>query len=99
MHIGNYLALVHKSEEDLATAYHKVTKHHMKEPDIYEQCELQASWSEDLVTKLKPFVERYSEEKNDEPDRLMSALFHNPRKGSLALLRDLHDIWLMVNET
>jgi hypothetical protein len=99
MHIGNYLALVHKSEEDLAEAYQMVSKHHIKEPDVYEQCQLQASWSESLVEKLKPFVERYSEEKNNEPDRLMRSLFHKPRNGSLGLLRDLHDLWLMANET
>ena len=25
-------------------------------------------------------------------------LFHQPRTGSLALLRDLHDLWLLTNE-
>lgn len=99
MHIGNYLALVHKSEEDLAKAYHMVSKHHIKEPDVYEQCQLQAGWSENIVKKLKPFVEHYSQEKSKEPDRLMNALFHKPRKGALGLLRDLHDLWLMANET
>jgi hypothetical protein len=99
MHIGNYLALVHNSEEDLAKAYHMVSKHHGKEPDVYEQCQLQALWSENIVEELKPFVERYSEEKSKEPDRLMNALFHKPRSGSLGLLRDLHDLWLMARET
>ncbi len=28
----------------------------------------------------------------------MSAKLHGPRQGSLALLRDLHDLWLMANE-
>lgn len=99
MHIGNYIELLHKSEEDLAKAYHMVGKEHGDEPDVYEQCELQASWSEEVVDALTPFIARYSEKKDNEPDRLMSSLFDKPRMGSLGLLRDLHDLWLMANET
>ena len=98
MHIGNYLELLHKSENDLAKAYHLVAKHHGGEPDILSQCKLQASWSEQIVEALLPFVTRYKEEENREPDRMMNTLFDKPRKGSLALLRDLHDLWLMANE-
>jgi hypothetical protein len=98
MHIGNYLELVHKSEADLAKGYHLVAKQHGDEPDVAEQCKLQASWSEHIVEELKPFVKKYSEEKNKEPDRLLKTLFEKPRAGSLALLRDLHDLWLIVSE-
>ena len=41
---------------------------------------------------------RYGEEKSEEPDRLMSALFNKPRPGSMGLLRDLQDLWLMADE-
>lgn len=99
MHIGNYLELVHKSEEDLAKAYHLVAKEHGAEPDVEVLCKLQASWSEQLVTELKPFVAKYSEERNKEPDRMLKTLFDKPRKGSLGMLRDLHDLWLMASET
>jgi hypothetical protein len=99
MHIGNYIELVHKSEQDLAEAYHMVAKEHGDEPDVEGQCKLQASWSEKIVQELKPFVAHYSEEKNKEPDRLMKTLFDKPRTGSLGLLRDLHDLWLLVSET
>ena len=99
MHVGNYIELVHKSEEDLAKAYHLVAKEHGKEPDVAEQCKLQASWSEHLVEELKPFVKKYSEEKNKEPDRLFRTLFDKPRPGSLGLIRDLHDLWLIACET
>lgn len=98
MHVGNYLELLHKSENDLAKAYHMVAKHHGDEPDVFALCKLQASWSEQIVEALLPFVTKYKEEKNREPDRMMNALFDQPRMGSLALLRDLHDLWLMANE-
>jgi hypothetical protein len=99
MHIGNYLELLHKSEEDLAKAYHLVAKEHGDEPDVYEQCQLQASWCEHSVEELKPFINKYSKERNKEPDRMMRTLFSEPRKGSMALLRDLHDLWLIASET
>lgn len=98
MHIGNYIDMVHKSQQDMAKAFMKVAKHHKAEPDIAETCQLMMSWSDKLVEKIKPFAEKYGEEKNKEPDRLMSDLFSEPRKGAMGLLRDLQDLWLMANE-
>ena len=98
MHIGNYLALVHKSEQDLVKAFRMVADEHGGEPDVYEMCQLLASWSERHVQELAPFVKKYSEERNKEPDRLMNTLFGTPRKGTLALMRDLHDLWLLASE-
>lgn len=98
MHIGNYLELVHKSEEDLARAYRLVAQEHGDEPDVASLCKLQAAWSDQMVAELKPFVAKYSEERNKEPDRLLRTLFQKPRKGSLGLLRDLHDLWLIASE-
>ncbi|MGE5520542.1 MAG: molybdopterin oxidoreductase [Candidatus Dadabacteria bacterium] len=98
MHIGNYLGLVHSSEKDLAKAFKLVATHHMAEPDIFQTCMKMSQWSENHVVNLQQFVERYSEEKNSEPDKLTRTLFDKPRKGSLGLLRDLHDLWLLANE-
>lgn len=98
MHVGNYLALVQASEEQLANAFLTVAEHHQDEPDIGGVCHLQASWSREHLEKLKPLTKKYSEQKNDEPERLHQALFEGTRTGSLALLRDLHDLWLLANE-
>jgi hypothetical protein len=98
MHIGNYIELVHKSEQDLSLAFLKIEKAHGHEPDVAQACKLLASWSASLAKKTEPFVVKYGEEKNKEPDRLMHTLFKDARKGSLALLRDLHDLWLMAQE-
>ena len=98
MHVGNYLGLVHQSEKDLSRAFTLVAEHHGDEPDVFQTCQLLAAWSRQHVEALKPFVARYSEKKNDEPDQLTRTLFDQPRKGSLALLRDLHDLWLLANE-
>jgi hypothetical protein len=98
MHIGNYLGLVHNSEQKLAEAFKTIAEHHGDEPDIMQICQLLGSWSEKHVEALKPFIDRYLEEKSDEPERLTQTLFEEPREGSLALLRDLHDLWLLANE-
>jgi len=98
MHVGNYLALVHNSEQQLADALVAVANHHGDEPDIAATCVLISTWSKAHVQELKPLVDRYSEQKNDEPEQLYKTLFDTPRTGSLALLRDLHDLWLLANE-
>lgn len=98
MHIGNYINMMHKSGDDLHKAFRMVAKHHGKEPDVKETCLLLAKWTESLVEKLKPFTEKYGEERDKEPDRLMRTLFRKPRTGSMGLLRDLQDLWLMCDE-
>jgi hypothetical protein len=98
MHIGHYIELVHKGHEDFAEALRKVAAEHGDEPDIATCCKMLATWSDQLVQDMQPFIEHYGEEKDTEPDRMKSILFVKPRSGSLALLRDLHDLWLMSNE-
>lgn len=98
MHVGNYVGLVYNSEQDLSLAFLKVAKAHIQEADVVQTSKLAASWSSSLAKKAEPFIATYGEEKNKEPERLMNSLFKDNRKGSLALLRDLHDLWLMTQE-
>ncbi|MDB5020580.1 MAG: molybdopterin oxidoreductase [Pedobacter sp.] len=98
MHIGNYLGLVHQSEKDLANAFRTVADRHGDEVDIYQTCILLASWSEKHIEHLTPIVKKYSETRSKEPDRLKQAIFGKPRSGALALLRDLHDVYLLATE-
>lgn len=98
MHIGNYIELVYKGEQDLVRAFRMIADKHGDEPDVEESCKMLANWSEKLEQQIKPFAAKYGEEKSKEPDRMMRTLFKEPRRGSLALLRDLHDVWLMTNE-
>lgn len=98
MHVAEYLGLVHQSEQDLATAFRKVAKHHGDEPDILQTCQLLASWSDAHLEALAPIITRYREQREDEPEDLSEDLFRGPRTGAVALLRDLHDLWLLANE-
>lgn len=98
MHVGNYLGLLHHSEQQLVDALLQVAQQHGDEPDVEHTCKLLATWSRQAIEQLAPLIERYAEEKNDEPERLTQTLFSGTREGSLALLRDLHDLWLVANE-
>jgi hypothetical protein len=98
MHIGRYINLVHKTEVDLAEAFKKVAKAHSDEVDVYQTCMLLASWSKTLADDVERFAKKYKEEHDDEPDRLTQTLLADTRKGSMALLRDLHDLYLIVTE-
>jgi hypothetical protein len=98
MQIAHYLGLVHRSETNLAAAFREVAEAHGDEPDVFFLCRRLAGQCDAHADKLKPFVDRYGEETDDEPDRLHTDLFGGTRAGSLALLRDLHDLYLMVTE-
>jgi len=98
MHVGNYVGLAQSSEQRLVDALNKVAEHHGDEPDIFQTCQLLVSWSRKHIELLKPLVQQYGDDRNPEPANLETALFHGPRKGSLALLRDLHDVWLLTHQ-
>lgn len=99
MHLAHYLGLLHKAEDDLATALRAVGRAHTDEPDVRHDCERMAAQCDRHVSALAPVVARYGEEADDEPDRLHSDLFQGTRTGGLGLLRDLHDLYLMACES
>jgi hypothetical protein len=45
---------------------------------------------------MEPFAAKYGKERAKEPERMMRTIFKEPRRSSLALLRDLHDVWLIT---
>ncbi len=96
MHLANYLGMMHRAEFDLANGFRVVAEGHAEEPDVYHTCQTLAEQCEEHVEKLEPFVERYGEEKPEEPDRLYHELFDEVRQGSLGLLRDLQDLYVMA---
>ncbi|MCW3109946.1 MAG: molybdopterin oxidoreductase [Segetibacter sp.] len=98
MHIGRYIDLVHRTEIDLAKAFRKVSKAHGDEPDVYQTCKLLAVWCDKLAEALEPFAAKYTPEKDKEPDRLTQTLLKDTRNGGMALLRDLHDLYLIASE-
>jgi hypothetical protein len=99
MHLSAYLSLLHHAEEELSRAFREVAGTHADEPDIFTLYHTFAKQCDRHVERLKPFVDRYGEQYEGEPERLHSDLFGGTRQGGLALLRDLHDLYLMATES
>lgn len=97
MKISNYIDYVQEREEKLADAFKAASKHHATEPDVREMCKLFASWCSQHVENLTNMRTRYGDEEENEPNRINHSILKT-RAGSLGLLRDLHDLWLMTNE-
>lgn len=99
IHVADYIGLLHQSEQQLEQAFKDVAEHHKDEPDVYATCNLLASWSKTQSETIEKFKDRYSEHKENEPGDLRKEIFHGPRSGGIGLVRDLHDLWLLANES
>jgi hypothetical protein len=97
VHLANYLGYLHRAELDLANGFRKVGEAHAQEADVYHLSHTLAEQCETHAEKLKPFVDRYGEEAPEEPEQLYPEFFEQTRSGSLGLLRDMHDLYLMAN--
>jgi len=98
-HVADYLGLLQLSERRLVKAFEQVRSTHPDEPDIGPLCHVFAQWSGASAEALEPFVQQYGERREGEPKRLDDALLVQRKQGGFDMLRDLHDLWLLVNES
>ena len=98
-HIADYIGLLDLSEQRLVKGFDQVRATHPDEPDIGPMCMKFAAWSRTASEELQVFAARYGERREGEPERLDEALLKQRKQGGFDLLRDLHDLWLMVNES
>jgi hypothetical protein len=98
-HVQEYLGFLEGSERTLFEALDAVAAAHGKEPDIHDECRMLADWSRQELAELRKIIERYGEAKESEPDRLKKAVSPQLKKTGLGLVRDLHDCWLLAQET
>ena len=97
MHLANYLGYLHQTELDLADGYRRVGEAHAQEADVYHLTHTLAKQCETHAERLKPFVDRYGEEQPEEPEQLYHEFFDETRSGSLGLLRDMQDLYLVAS--
>jgi hypothetical protein len=98
-HLADYIGLLDESERRLVKSFTQLRESHSDEPDVNAICKLFAEWSQEAQSTLKPFIEKYGERHEGEPERLDHALLIKRSHGAFELLRDLHDLWLLVNES
>jgi hypothetical protein len=98
MHLAHYLGLLYRSQNELADAFRAVRRGHPREPDLHGVCERLAAQCGNQARRLEPFLRRYPVHVHEEPERLYAPLFGGARRGTLGLLRDLHDLYLIATE-
>lgn len=97
MNLAHYLGRLHRSSDVLGRAFEEVAAGHGAEIDVEHICRILAGQCRDHTARLAPFVDRYGEEADEEPERLHTDLFGGgARTGALGLMLDLHDLYLMA---
>jgi hypothetical protein len=92
-----YLGLLRRSEEVLAQSFGQVADGHADEPDVYHLCHTLAKQCAAHDQRLRPVIERYGEQGDDEPDRFHADALEETRSGGVGLLRDLQDLYLLAS--
>jgi predicted molibdopterin-dependent oxidoreductase YjgC len=98
-HIAYYMSMLQQSEQQLVRAFKHMVDKHADEPDIQSVMNLFSQWSAAAAKCLEEFKAKYGEESVSEPKDLADVLLSERKDGGYALLRDLHDLWLLVNES
>ena len=73
-HVADYLGLLQMSERRLVKAFAQTRDTHPDEPDIGPICHMFGEWSKASADALEPFVQKYGERREGEPERLDRAL-------------------------
>ncbi len=98
-YLADYVGLLLASEERLVRGWGKLRHSHPTTPDIGPQSTLFMTWSRENAAFVRPYVEKYGERREGEPEVLDKALLVQRAQNAFGLLRDLQDLWLMVNES
>ena len=97
MHLATYLGLVDQGEATLADSFRQVAGGHAREADVVHLCERFAVQCDSHREQLGDAVARYGEDRPNEPERLHAQGLDGTRTGGVGLLRDLHDLYLLVS--
>lgn len=98
-YLADYIGLLLASEERLVQGWEKLVSSHSTAPDISSQCALFITWSRENVAVVRPHADKYGKRQEGEPEALDKALLIQHSQNAFGLLRDLQDLWLMVNES
>lgn len=97
-HVAEYLGLLQDAEHEIADAFRLVADHHGDEPDIFEICQKFAHTATVHAQAIERFTSIYGQASDHEASRVRKSLFKGPRSGGFGLVRDLHDLFLLVTE-
>ncbi len=98
-YIADYIGLLLANETLMIRGWETLCTSHPGTPDIGPQSALFTTWSRENAAVVRSHVARYDERHEGEPEALERALSIGRSQNGFGLLRDLHDLWLMVNES
>jgi ferredoxin-nitrate reductase len=99
MQIAVYMALTIESEQLLQTAYLNVASRHERDAGIRDGCHRAARFAEIRLNGGRELSEKFGTTSSHDPKLLANALFHGLRADALGLVRDLHDLSLLANQS
>lgn len=99
-HLATYLDMLHRAEHTLADSLLIIGDGHKAEVDVFHTCTTLARMSQNHEQQLESILARYRDQQTgddvDEPDRLHAIGLSETRQGSIGLLRDLQDLYLLA---
>ena len=98
-YLTNYLGQLSASEGRLIREWKKLVDSHSKTPDIGAQCALFIAWSKENVAVLSSCIDKFGEQKECHRGTLDELLSAHYEENAFGLMRNLQDLWLMVNES
>ena len=98
MHIAIYVGLTIESEAVLQAAYLNVSTRH-KRAGIRDGCRRAVRLTELRLNAANNLSKKFGATCSHDPKLLGNALFHGLRVGGLGLVRDLHDLSLLANQS
>jgi hypothetical protein len=99
MQIAVYLGLTIESEVVLQAAYINVANRHKRDPGIRHGCHRAARFTEVRLNSARELSQKFGATSSHDPKLLANALFHGLRADALGLVRDLHDLSVLANQS
>jgi hypothetical protein len=96
--VAHHIGRLWRSQVQLADALAIVANRHDRESGVRDTCKQLEEWARRDLAGLQTFVTRYGRRRSEDAEQVFGALFHGQRAGGLGLLRDLHDLALLVEE-
>jgi hypothetical protein len=99
MQIGTYVGLTIESEAVLQSAYLNAATRHKRDAGIRDGSRRAVRFTELRMNAANDLGKRFGATSSRDPKLVRNALFHGLRPGGLGLLRDLHDLALLANQS
>jgi hypothetical protein len=98
MSVSIYIGMALSSETELQQAFRMLSDKHSRNAEIRDACERFSQLCEAHIGGLRKQSEHHGSSGTVDPERIRAALFHGARFGGLGLLRDLHDLSILVQQ-